>query len=223
MIRVMIVDDQRPARMGLALMVAKDRDLEVVGQAGNGQEAIDLLESSIEQGQPLPDVILMDVRMPVMDGLDATARIKRDHPEIRILILTTYDEDDYAFGALNAGASGFLLKDVRTADLCRAIRSVHAGDAILTPRITAELIRKALPGKEDDTDGEARHRFDILARRESEVAALVSQGLTNAEIADRLQLQPDSVKKTVSRILAKLGVRERVGIAVLWYQSGMDG
>lgn len=223
MIRVMIVDDQRPARMGLALMVAKDRDLEVVGQAGNGQEAIDLLESSIERGQPLPDVILMDVRMPVMDGLDATARIKRDHPEIRILILTTYDEDDYAFGALNAGASGFLLKDVRTADLCRAIRSVHAGDAILTPRITAELIRKALPGKEDDTDGEARHRFDILARRESEVAALVSQGLTNAEIADRLQLQPDSVKKTVSRILAKLGVRERVGIAVLWYQSGMDG
>lgn len=223
MIRVMIVDDQRPARMGLALMVAKDRDLQVVGQAGNGQEAIDLLESSIEQGQPLPDVILMDVRMPVMDGLDATARIKRDHPEIRILILTTYDEDDYAFGALNAGASGFLLKDVRTADLCRAIRSVHAGDAILTPRITAELIRKALPGKEDDTDGEARHRFDILARRESEVAALVSQGLTNAEIADRLQLQPDSVKKTVSRILAKLGVRERVGIAVLWYQSGMDG
>lgn len=223
MIRVMIVDDQRPARMGLALMVAKDRDLQVVGQAGNGQEAIDLLESSIERGQPLPDVILMDVRMPVMDGLDATARIKRDHPEIRILILTTYDEDDYAFGALNAGASGFLLKDVRTADLCRAIRSVHAGDAILTPRITAELIRKALPGKEDDTDGEARHRFDILARRESEVAALVSQGLTNAEIADRLQLQPDSVKKTVSRILAKLGVRERVGIAVLWYQSGMDG
>lgn len=223
MIRVMIVDDQRPARMGLALMVAKDRDLEVVGQAGNGQEAIDLLESSIERGQPLPDVILMDVRMSVMDGLDATARIKRDHPEIRILILTTYDEDDYAFGALNAGASGFLLKDVRTADLCRAIRSVHAGDAILTPRITGELIRKALPGKEDDTDGEARHRFDILARRESEVAALVSQGLTNAEIADRLQLQPDSVKKTVSRILAKLGVRERVGIAVLWYQSGMDG
>lgn len=223
MIRVMIVDDQRPARMGLALMVAKDRDLQVVGQAGNGQEAIDLLESSIEQGQPLPDVILMDVRMPVMDGLDATARIKRDHPEIRILILTTYDEDDYAFGALNAGASGFLLKDVRTADLCRAIRSVHAGDAILTPRITAELIRKALPGKEEDTDGEACHRFDILARRESEVAALVSQGLTNAEIADRLQLQPDSVKKTVSRILAKLGVRERVGIAVLWYQSGMDG
>ncbi|MBI0136185.1 MULTISPECIES: response regulator transcription factor [Bifidobacterium] len=221
MIRIMIVDDQRPTRMGLALMVAKDPTLHVVAQAVNGQEALDKLATSAKNQQPLPDVILMDVRMPVMDGLDATSRIKKLHPEISILILTTYDEDDYAFTALGAGASGFLLKDVKTADLHRAIHAVHAGDAILTPRITAEVIRKGVPRPKGNDESEARLKFAQLGKRELQVASLVSQGLTNAEIAERLQLQHDSVKKTVSRILAKLKVRDRINIAVLWYQANM--
>ena len=221
MIRVMIVDDQRPTRMGLALMVAKDPTLHVVAQAVNGQEALDKLATSAENQQPLPDVILMDVRMPVMDGLDATSRIKKLHPEMSIVILTTYDEDDYAFTALGAGASGFLLKDVKTADLNRAIHTVHAGDAILTPRITAEVIRRGVPKTRASDESKAREKFAQLGKRELEVASLVSQGLTNAEIAERLQLQPDSVKKTVSRILAKLKVRDRINIAVLWYQANI--
>ncbi|PKV09799.1 response regulator transcription factor [Bifidobacterium asteroides] len=221
MIRVMIVDDQRPTRMGLALMVAKDPTLHVVAQAANGQEALDQLATAADNQQSLPDVILMDVRMPVMDGLDATNRIKKLYPEISILILTTYDEDDYAFTALGAGASGFLLKDVKTADLNRAIHSVHAGDAILTPRITAEVIRRGVPKTRASDESKAREKFAQLGKRELEVASLVSQGLTNAEIAERLQLQPDSVKKTVSRILAKLKVRDRINIAVLWYQANM--
>ena len=221
MIRVMIVDDQRPTRMGLALMVAKDPTLHVVAQAANGQEALDQLATATENQQPLPDVILMDVRMPVMDGLDATSRIKKLHSEMSILILTTYDEDDYAFTALGAGASGFLLKDVKTADLNRAIHAVYAGDAILTPRITAEVIRKGVPRPKADDECKAREQFAKLGKRELEVASLVSQGLTNAEIAKHLQLQPDSVKKTVSRILAKLKVRDRINIAVLWYQANM--
>ncbi|MBH9971970.1 response regulator transcription factor [Bifidobacterium sp. W8109] len=221
MIRVMIVDDQRPTRMGLALMVAKDPTLHVVAQAANGQDALDQLATAAENQQPLPDVILMDVRMPVMDGLDATSRIKKLHPEMSILILTTYDEDDYAFTALGAGASGFLLKDVKTADLNRAIHAVQAGDAILTPRITAEVIRRGVPKTRASDESKAREKFAQLGKRELEVASLVSQGLTNAEIAERLQLQPDSVKKTVSRILAKLKVRDRINIAVLWYQANL--
>ncbi|WEV74553.1 response regulator transcription factor [Bifidobacterium sp. ESL0798] len=223
MIRVMIVDDQRPARMGFALMVAKDCELQVTVQAENGQAALDILASLQAAGKPLPDVILMDVRMPVMDGIDATAAIKQQYPNIRILILTTYDQDDYAFGVLGAGASGFLLKDVHTTDLCRAIHSVYNGDAILTPRITAEVIRRGIPKTQAETEqAELLARFATLGRRELEVASLVSEGLSNAEIAERLSIQPDSAKKTVSRILAKLVVRERVNIAVLWYKAGMD-
>lgn len=223
MIKVMIVDDQRPARMGFSLMVSKDPSLQVISQAGNGQEALDFLDSSVRQQQPLPDVILMDVRMPVMDGLDATAAIKKRFPAIKVVILTTYDQDDYAFGGLNAGASGFLLKDVKTADLCRAIRSVYAGDAILTPRITGEVIRKGITKAAADTETlNLQKKFALLGRRELEVASLVSEGLTNAEIAQRLGIQPDSVKKTVSRVLGKLGVKERVNIAVLWYKASMQ-
>ncbi|WEV68031.1 response regulator transcription factor [Bifidobacterium sp. ESL0769] len=223
MISVMIVDDQRPARMGFALMVAKDRELRVIGQAENGQAAIDMLASLSLVNKPLPDVMLMDVRMPVMDGIDATAAIKQQYPNIKILMLTTYDQDDYAFGALGAGASGFLLKDVHTADLCRAIHSVYEGDAILTPRITGEVIKRGIPKVNATAEqGELRERFATLGRRELEVASLVSEGLTNAEIAERLSIQPDSVKKTVSRILAKLDARERVNIAVLWYKAGMN-
>ena len=223
MIRVMIVDDQRPARMGFALMVAKDRELQVIGQASNGKEALDFLESAEKQQQLLPDVILMDVRMPIMDGLDATSLIKERYPSIRVIVLTTYDQDDYAFGGLSAGASGFLLKDAKTADLCKAIRSVYAGDAILTPRITGEVIRRGITtAKTNREEMELQRQFATLGKREFEVASLISEGMTNAEIAQRLGIQADSVKKTVSRILNKLGVRERLNIAVLWYKAAMD-
>ena len=218
----MIVDDQRPARMGFALMVAKDRELQVIGQAANGKEALDFLESA-EKQQQLPDVILMDVRMPIMDGLDATSLIKERYPSIRVIILTTYDQDDYAFGGLSAGASGFLLKDAKTADLCKAIRTVYAGDAILTPRITGEVIRRGITtAKTNSEEMELQQQFATLGKREFEVASLISEGMTNAEIAQRLGIQADSVKKTVSRILNKLGVRERLNIAVLWYKAAMD-
>lgn len=223
MIRVMIVDDQRPARMGFALMVAKDRELQVIGQAANGKEALDFLESAEKQQQLLPDVILMDVRMPIMDGLDATSLIKERYPSIRVIILTTYDQDDYAFGGLSAGASGFLLKDAKTADLCKAIRSVYAGDAILTPRITGEVIHRGIAtAKTSREERELQRQFATLGKREFEVASLISEGMTNAEIAQKLGIQADSVKKTVSRILNKLGVRERLNIAVLWYKAAMD-
>lgn len=219
----MIVDDQRPARMGFALMVAKDRELQVIGQASNGKEALDFLESAEEQQQLLPDVILMDVRMPIMDGLDATSLIKERYPSIRVIVLTTYDQDDYAFGGLSAGASGFLLKDAKTADLCKAIRSVYAGDAILTPRITGEVIRRGITTtKTNREEMELQQQFATLGKREFEVTSLISEGMTNAEIAQRLGIQVDSVKKTVSRILNKLGVRERLNIAVLWYKAAMD-
>ena len=219
----MIVDDQRPARMGFALMVAKDRELQVIGQAANGKEALDFLESAEKQQQLLPDVILMDVRMPIMDGLDATSLIKERYPSIRVIILTTYDQDDYAFGGLSAGASGFLLKDAKTADLCKAIRSVYAGDAILTPRITGEVIHRGIAtAKTNREEMELQRQFATLGKREFEVASLISEGMTNAEIAQRLGIQADSVKKTVSRILNKLGVRERLNIAVLWYKAAMD-
>lgn len=222
MINVMIVDDQQPTRMGFSLMVMKDPALRMTLQAGNGQDALDILAALQLHGQSLPDVILMDVRMPVMDGLDATARIKQLYPSIRILILTTYDQDSYAFGGLSAGASGFLLKDVKTKDLCRAIHSVYDGDAILIPRITKEVIRRGVPNVSINADTLAiRSKFDSLGPREFEVSALVSEGMTNAEIAQRLGMQLEAVKKAVSRSLAKLDVKERVGIAVLWYKAEM--
>lgn len=222
MINVMIVDDQQPTRMGFSLMVMKDPALRMTLQAGNGKDALDILAALQLHGQSLPDVILMDVRMPVMDGLDATARIKQLYPSIRILILTTYDQDSYAFGGLSAGASGFLLKDVKTKDLCRAIHSVYDGDAILTPRITKEVIRRGVPNVSINADTLAiRSKFDSLGPREFEVSALVSEGMTNAEIAQRLGMQLEAVKKAVSRSLAKLDVKERVGIAVLWYKAEM--
>ena len=222
MINVMIVDDQQPTRMGFSLMVMKDPALRMTLQAGNGQDALDILAALQLHGQSLPDVILMDVRMPVMDGLDATARIKQLYPSIRILILTTYNQDSYAFGGLSVGASGFLLKDVKTKDLCRAIHSVYDGDAILTPRITKEVIRRGVPNVSINADTLAiRSKFDSLGPREFKVSALVSEGMTNAEIAQRLGMQLEAVKKAVSRSLAKLDVKERVGIAGLWYKAGM--
>ena len=215
-VTVMVVDDQKAARMGLALMINRAGDLRVVAQAVNGQDAVDQLEARARARQALPDVVLMDVRMPVLNGVDATAVITRRHPVVRTLVLTTYDQDEFAFGALSAGASGFLLKDTRTADLHQALRAVSSGDAILTPRITRELLnRHMLSPVASPRQRAARQRLDDLSPREREVADLVSQGLTNAEIAQRLVLAPDSVKKNVTRILTKLDLRDRVQLVIL--------
>ena len=210
-ITVMIVDDQRATRMGLSLIINRADDLRVTAQA-----ALDQLAALLQKRRPLPDVVLMDVRMPVLNGIDATARISQLYPSIRVLVLTTYDQDEFAFGALSAGASGFLLKDTRTADLHQALRAVSSGDAILTPRITRELLnRHMLSPVTSPWQRAARQRLDDLSPREREVADLVAQGLTNAEIAQRLVLAPDSVKKNVTRILTKLDLRDRVQLVIL--------
>lgn len=215
-ITVMIVDDQRAARMGLALMVNRADGLEVIAQAVNGQDALTQLAGLRSERRPLPDVVLMDVRMPVLNGIDATARIAQLYPAIRTLVMTTYDQDDYAFGALSAGASGFLLKDTRTAQLHQALRAVASGDAILTPRITRELLnRHMLPPAATPQQRAARQQLGMLSPREREVAELVAQGLTNAEIAQRLTIAADSVKKNVTRILGKLNLRDRVQLVIL--------
>ena len=215
-ITVMIVDDQRATRMGLSLIINRADDLQVTAEAVHGQDALDQLAALLEDRRPLPDVVLMDVRMPVLNGIDATARISQLYPSIRVLVLTTYDQDEFAFGALSAGASGFLLKDTRTAELHQALRAVSSGDAILTPRITRELLnRHMLSPVASPRQRAARQRLDDLSPREREVADLVAQGLTNAEIAQRLVLAPDSVKKNVTRILTKLDLRDRVQLVIL--------
>ena len=202
--------------MGLSLIINRADDLEVMAEAAHGQDALDQLADLCQERQPLPDVILMDVRMPVLNGIDATARIAQLYPAIRTLVMTTYDQDDYAFGALSAGASGFLLKDTRTAQLHQALRAVDSGDAILTPRITRELLnRHMLRPLASPQQRAARRRLNHLSPREREVSELVAEGLTNAEIAQRLVLAPDSVKKNVTRILTKLDLRDRVQLVIL--------
>lgn len=223
-IPVMIVDDQPEPRLGLSLMVRRDPGLLVMLDAENGQQAIDRLAQAERLGRGLPAVVLMDVRMPVLDGIDATAAITRRWPQVRVLVLTTYDEDDYAFGGLEAGASGFLLKDVKVGELCRAIRSVADGDAVLTPRITREVLARSVrPVGREEQAAALRHGFRGLTDRERQISGLVAQGLSNAEIAERICVQPASAKRAVTRILAKLGLRDRTQIAVNWYRAGMQG
>ena len=223
MIDLMLVDDLALLRKGLVRMIEADHDLQVVRQASNGQEAVTMLREMKAAAQPLPRVILMDVRMPVMDGISATAVIAKEFPDIRTLILTTYDEDDYAFTGLHAGAYGFLLKDVSTRDLHRAIHAVADGDAVLTPRITAELInRDRAYAWSKVSDPQTRQQLDKLTPREYEIAGLIAQGLSNQEIAQRLTLETTSVRRYVSRILDKTGLRDRTQIVITWFQAGMS-
>ncbi|BDR52256.1 DNA-binding response regulator [Bombiscardovia nodaiensis] len=225
MIPVMLVDDDRLTRMGLSLMISKDKALQVVAEADDGAQAIGLLRERQTQGHGLPQVILMDVRMPRMDGVDATRIISQEFPACKTLILTTYDQDDYAFSAIEAGASGFLLKDTKTAQLQAAVHAVAEGDAVLTPRITRQLLdrsraRQTVPPAADP-NAAFRASFASLSERERELAALIAQGLNNAEIADRLVIEPTSARRAVSRLLAKLHLRDRVQVAVSWYKSGL--
>jgi DNA-binding NarL/FixJ family response regulator len=215
-IRVLVADDQELVRTGFRLILETEDDIVVVGQAADGVEAVDLAR------RHLPDVVLMDVRMPTLDGIEATARLVGPDASppapVRVLMLTTFDMDDYVYAALRNGASGFLLKDTPPEDLVRAIRVVAAGDALLAPSVTRRLIQdvsrtRALPVV---PPGVA-----TLTDREREVLGLVARGLSNAEIAEALVLGETTVKTHVGRVLMKLGLRDRVQAVVLAYESGL--
>jgi DNA-binding NarL/FixJ family response regulator len=200
-IRVLLVDDQELIRVGFRLVLDAEPDIEVVGEAGDGAAA--LAETAALQ----PDVVLMDVRMPGMDGIQATGRIRAEHPDVRVLVLTTFDLDEYAFGALRAGAGGFLLKDARREELVAAVRAVAAGDATLAPRITRRMIELVTA---DGVGAAASVDLSSLTGRERDVLDAMAQGLTNVEIAAALFLGESTVKTHVGRILAKLPARDRV-------------
>jgi DNA-binding NarL/FixJ family response regulator len=222
-VRVLLVDDQALLRMGFALVLDAEDDLEVVGEAGDGRAAL------AQVAALRPDVVLMDVRMPGMNGIEATERVVAEHPGTRVLILTTFDLDEYAFAALRAGASGFLLKDARPAELVAAIRAVASGDAVVSPRVTRrmlEMFADRLPAQAEPGPGGAAGvdpRLGGLTPRELEVLGAVAEGLSNAEIAARFFLSEATVKTHVGRILAKLGVRDRVQAVVLAYETGLAG
>jgi DNA-binding NarL/FixJ family response regulator len=213
--RVVVADDQPLVRDGFRAQISLVPDMELVGLATTGVEAVELATTA------LPDVVLMDVRMPVMDGIEATRRITSDERtrDVRILMLTTFDLDEYVYAALRAGASGFLLKDSLPEDLFAAIRLVAAGEALLAPTVTRRLISEFAQRPET-----ARANPLALARltdRERDVLALVAQGLSNNEVAGRLVLSPATVKTHVSRILTKLGARDRAQLVMLAYETGL--
>jgi DNA-binding NarL/FixJ family response regulator len=211
-IRVLIVDDQDMVRSGFRLLLARKEDLHVVGEAADGVEAI------AAAGRLAPDVVVMDIRMPRLDGLEATRRIVADGAGARVLILTTFEEEEYIYDALQAGASGFVLKDASAAELINAIRVVAGGDALLAPSVTRRVIGEFARRRRDR---DAQSRLGELTARELEVLRLVARGLSNAEIAGELVVSPATVKTHVARVLAKLGVRDRLQAVVLAYESGV--
>ena len=213
-IRVLLADDQALVRGGFRMILEARPDLEVVGEAGDGAEAVALTT------RLRPDVVLMDVRMPGTDGLEATRRIVASGSPARVIVLTTYDVDDSVFAALRAGASGFMLKDVRPAELADAVRVVARGDALLAPSVTRRLLDRVagtLPGPDAAPPPDLRE----LTGREVEVLRLVALALSNAEIAERLVLTEATVKTHVSSVLRKLGLRDRVQAVVLAYDVGL--
>lgn len=214
-ISVLLVDDQQLIRMGFRLGVDAEDDMVVVGEAGDGREAI------AQVAALRPDVVLMDIRMPGLDGIAATAAIVRDHPQTRVLVLTTFDLDDYAFGAIQAGASGFLLKDVQRDEMIAAIRAVHRGDAALSPRVTRLLLTHVTPLLVPGTPSPEAGAVNALTEREREVFLAMSRGLTNSEIAQALFVSESTVKTHVGRVLAKLGARDRVHVVILAHRLGI--
>jgi len=211
-IRILLVDDQNLVRAGFRVILEVHPDFAVVGEAGDGLAAV------AEAARTRPDVVLMDVRMPRLDGIEATRRIVQADPHVRVLILTTFDLDEYVYGAVRAGASGFLLKDAPPDELARGVRVVAAGEALLAPtatrRLLEEFARRPAPGAEAE-------ELANVTKREREVLILVAQGLSNREIAEALAIGEATVKTHVARVLGKLGRRDRVQAVVFAYESGL--
>ena len=213
MIRVLVVDDQEMVREGFSALLGAQEDIEVVGSAGDGVAAV------AEVRRLAPDVVLMDIRMPEMDGLAATRLLAADPHPVKVLVLTTFDLDDYVYEALRAGASGFLLKHAPARELLDAVRVVARGDALLAPSITKRLIEdfvKSQPGQ-----GVRPRGLEVLTERETEVLRLIAQGLSNVEIAGHLFLAEQTVKTHVSRVLMKLGLRDRAQAVIAAYENGL--
>src|SRR5262245_20338633 len=216
-IGVVVADDQAIVRAGFRMLIDSEPDLAVLGEAANGAEAVTVARRTS------PDVVLMDIRMPVLDGIEATRRITAAGPLPKVLVLTTFDLDEYAFGALRAGASGFLLKDVRPGELVAAIRTVAAGDAVVSPRVTRRLLEEyaqVLPL----APGQRKQQYPQLAtltEREREVLIAAARGLSNTEIAASLFVSEATVKSHIGRILSKLALRDRVQVVVLAYEAGL--
>jgi DNA-binding NarL/FixJ family response regulator len=213
-IRVLVADDQGMVRSGFSILLNAQPDIEVVGEAVNGQEAI------ARVAELSPDVILMDVRMPVLDGLQATRQITATgNGAPRVLVLTTFDLDDYVYEALRSGASGFLLKDASAGELAEAVRVVAAGDALLAPGVTRRLIAEF--ARLGAPRAASRKNLEDLTERETEVLALVARGMSNAEIAEELTISPATAKTHVAHLLTKLDARDRIQLVIIAYQSGL--
>ncbi|MBE1576195.1 response regulator [Amycolatopsis roodepoortensis] len=211
-VKVLICDDQELVRVGMGMIVTSQEDLTVAGEAANGAEAV---ETALRLR---PDLVLMDVRMPVLDGVAATERICAALPGTRVLMITTFDLDEYAYAALRAGASGFLVKDAPAEEILVAIRGVLRGDSMVSPSVTKRLLDRYL---DDARDGGESKRLEKLTEREKDVLALIARGLANSEIAAKLYIGETTVKTHVGRILAKLSLRDRVHAVVFAYESGL--
>jgi DNA-binding NarL/FixJ family response regulator len=212
-VRVLIVDDDDLMRAGLRGVLSSDPAIEVVGEAGDGREA------AYRTRLLRPDVVLMDVRMPDLDGISATRELLATFPEARVVILTTFEQDDYIFGALTAGASGFLLKRTRPEELIAAIHTIAAGDSLLSPSVTSRVIERM--AGQPTLDGGRDPRLAELTPRETEVLELIARGLSNGEIAAELVIGESTVKTHLKRVLAKLQVRDRVQAVIFAYESGL--
>ncbi|MFF4346619.1 response regulator [Streptomyces sp. NPDC001530] len=212
-IRVVLADDQQLIRTALRMVIADIEDVEVVGEAAGGEEAVALAE------ELTPDVVVMDIRMPGMDGIEATRRITTGPGDSRIVVLTTFDDDDYVYGALHAGASGFLVKDMALDDIIGAVRVVAAGDALIAPGVTRRLIQDFTAARPE----QARARRDLkgITEREREVLTLVGTGLSNTEIAERLFISVATAKTYLTRLLSKLDARDRVQLVIIAYEAGL--
>lgn len=210
-LRVLIADDQALIRAGLKMIIDVEPHIDVVGEAENGEQAVVLANELV------PDVVLMDIRMPVLDGIAATGRIQEEIPSVKVLILTTFQLDEYVFAAIRAGASGFLLKDTPPADLVSAISIVAAGEALLAPSVTRQLVEHFRLGPAP-TDPKNNDRLERLTDRERDVLIELAQGLSNAEIADALFVSETTVKTHVSHLLTKLELRDRVQAVVFAYE-----
>jgi DNA-binding NarL/FixJ family response regulator len=217
MIRVAVVDDQPLVRVGLKVLLEGEDDIELVGEAADGREAVELVRRT------RPDVVLMDVRMPVMDGLEALRAITSDHDLVaaRVVVLTTFELDEYVFEALRSGASGFLIKDTEPAELLRGVRTVASGESLLSPSVTRRVIQEF--ASKSPRAWAPHPDLGTLTEREKQIVGVVAEGLSNDEIAERFFLSPATVRTHVGRAMMKLGARDRAQLVVFAYQSGLSG